>query len=498
MDLIYTNANREDIGALQDYELDLAFGADENNFECRIQSKSHCCEAGSLLYIEGTEYGGIIDNIESNTASGEVVYSGRSWHGVLNSKVLEPDAGESHLVVTGEANSIIASLVARMGLTDLFEVATDDSGFNVTNYRMNRYITGYDGICKMLESVGAKLAMTFEGGKVILYAVAVYDFSQAEEFDSDIMDFTFKKAYKTVNHLVCLGTGELENRMIVHLYADENGNISQTQMFFGLDEYADTYDYPNVETEEDLIEGGIARLKELQAQSEITIDFDETEDLYDVGDIVGSIDNVVGIVVTVTVTKKIVSIRNGRITIDLETNAPDARMSSVKETASNAATAAASAQSTANNATSVANNATSAAQQAQETANSKISASDLLNLVYPVGSIYMSTNSTSPQSFLGGTWTQITGCFLLAAGGGYSAGATGGEATHTLTTDEMPSHTHTISLKYGNSGSVTTVAEMGTTTSATTTTVTSTSTGGGEAHNNMPPYLAVYVWKRTK
>ena len=86
MDLIYTNSAREDIGVLLDYELDLAFGADENNFECRIASASHCCEAGSLLYMEGTEYGGIVDSIQSDTEAQEITYIGRTWHGILNSK----------------------------------------------------------------------------------------------------------------------------------------------------------------------------------------------------------------------------------------------------------------------------------------------------------------------------------------------------------------------------------------------------------------------------
>ena len=88
MDLIFMNSSREDIGVLQDYELDLAFGADENNFECRIQSQAHCCEAGFFLYAEGTEYGGIIDTITSDVANQEIIYSGRTWQGILNGKII--------------------------------------------------------------------------------------------------------------------------------------------------------------------------------------------------------------------------------------------------------------------------------------------------------------------------------------------------------------------------------------------------------------------------
>ena len=125
----------------------------------------------------------------------------------------------------------------------------------------------------------------------------------------------------------------------------------------------------------------------------------------------------------------------------------------------------------------------------------------LLDAFYPVGSIYQSVNSTSPATlFGGGTWERIEDKFLLAAGGTYAAGSTGGEAEHKLTVEEMPSHHHTVvgysesGNNYGDIGANlsydyhNSVKGWGGTTS---------NTGGGGAHNNMPPYQAVYVWKRT-
>ena len=159
-----------------------------------------------------------------------------------------------------------------------------------------------------------------------------------------------------------------------------------------------------------------------------------------------------------------------------------------------------------------------------DTAVSKMN--DLLNIVYPVGSIYMSVNATNPETFIGGTWARITDCFLLASGNTYTPGTTGGEANVTLSTNTMPAHTHSV-LGYapngtkntnirlvlqndgnlvlynsggtakwnagtsGNSGSSYYGFTLGTTGSA-----AAQSTGGGAAHNNMPPYLAVYVWQR--
>lgn len=78
----------------------------------------------------------------------------------------------------------------------------------------------------------------------------------------------------------------------------------------------------------------------------------------------------------------------------------------------------------------------------QDQSSSALNIKDIINIVYPVGSIYMSVNSTSPASLFGGTWERIKDRFLLAAGDTYSAGSTGGEAQHTLTVDEMPSHYH--------------------------------------------------------
>lgn len=318
MDLIFTNASREDQGVLLDYELDMAFGSDENNFECTVQSSSHCCEAGSLLYMEGTEYGGVVDAIQSKSDTQEVIYSGRTWQGILESKILEPDSGADYLVLSGEANAVIANLLSRLALTDLFEASSVDSGLTISNYKMDRYIAGYTGIKKMLASIGGKLLFSFQADKVVLSAVAVHDYTQDEQFDSDLVDFDVKKSYKTVNHLICLGKGELAERTVLHLYADKEGNISQTQTQFGLDEVTAVYDYSSVESTDELMVGGMERLAELWEPDSLKIDFDDTTDNYDVGDIVGAVDNITGITISSRITKKIVTIKNGQITISYE------------------------------------------------------------------------------------------------------------------------------------------------------------------------------------
>lgn len=315
MDLIYMNAEREDVGILHDYKLDLAYGEDENDFELQIPSSAHCCGKGYFLYMDGTEYGGIIDEIASDTDAAEVTYTGRTWHGLLNSKIIEPDAGQAYLVLSGEANTVLGSLITRLGLGDLFAASEEDSGLIISNYKMNRYIPAYEGIRKMLKTENGKLRFTFKGGKVILSTHPRGDYTQDGNLDSDLVDLKVKRHYNAVNHLICLGRGELAAREVIHLYVDADGNVSKTQTFTGIDERSAVYDNSSAESLEDLESGGIDRLKELSLADEVDAAFDEDSDQYEVQDLVGATDNIIGLTVTAEITKKIVTIENGQITI---------------------------------------------------------------------------------------------------------------------------------------------------------------------------------------
>lgn len=140
--------------------------------------------------------------------------------------------------------------------------------------------------------------------------------------------------------------------------------------------------------------------------------------------------------------------------------------------------------------------------------------------MYPVGSIYISVNDTSPSTLFGGTWEKLDRTFLFASGSQYAVGDTGGTASETLTTNQIPAHTHgskTLSGTFyayawqygGGSGIVTKTStyepinigapsgdRIGHQTYTVTATHTHDSIGGGQAHNNMPPYLVVNMWKR--
>lgn len=316
MDLIYTNELHEDEGVLKDYTFDLAFGKDENDFELSINSDNHCCMPGCYVYIDNTEYGGIVDTIRVITKDYNLKYMGRTWHGILASKIIKPDDGESHLIVSGEANSVMKSLIERLGLSDLFTASEEDSGLVLNNFKIDRYINAYDGIVKMLESVSGKLKLIFSMGKVVLFALPFVDYSQSEQFDNDQVSMDIEKKVNFVNHLVCLGSGELAERQIVHLYADAEKNIGEIQTFFGLDEIEETYEVSDSESLEALKEEGIKHFKEILTDGSVEIDFDAETTEYDLGDIVGSKELITGILVKEKITKKIVTINRGLTNIE--------------------------------------------------------------------------------------------------------------------------------------------------------------------------------------
>ena len=125
--------------------------------------------------------------------------------------------------------------------------------------------------------------------------------------------------------------------------------------------------------------------------------------------------------------------------------------------------------------------------------------------IWPIGSIYMSVSPTDPATLFGGTWERIQGRFLFAADSKHAAGSTGGEETHKLTASEIPDHKHSIDF-YKNCDTNTVSPYIATYPAYgypggdylrhPYAEYTSTMQGGDQPHNNMPPYLAVYAWKR--
>lgn len=313
MVLVVHDRELGDVRELSDFSLDLAFGSDENAFELTCGAEIAPAE-GQLVFVDGSEYGGVVDEASyeaGRDASGTVACKGRTWHGILAGKRLLPDEGSARLSVDGKAGEVLASLIGRMGLSDLFSAASDGTA---VSYTFERFCDGYSGLRALAKANGRKVSMRRKGGKVELSLPPAVDY--ANKVDSDLLDFTLTSVYRCVNHLVCAGTGELEERAVVHFYADAAGNVSHTQTLFGVDEIAALYDYSNAD-EEELEEEGRKKMQEYQTQGSVEVDAHDDIDV-DVGDVISARDNAHGRTVSAEVAKKIVKVSRGVATYSYE------------------------------------------------------------------------------------------------------------------------------------------------------------------------------------
>lgn len=314
VDVVYTDSNRVPTGSLSNYKIDLDIGND-NDFEIQMNIKHHVMNYGSIWYVDGTEYGGIVDYIKLDTYSNIVYYQGRSWRGFLAKKIIEPDAGADYYIVSGDANDILRTLIKRLKLQDLFDVPEKDSGIKISSYQFDRYCTGYDGIIKMLARFGAKPKLAYSDGYVTIEAVKAEDLSEKYEYSDDYgMQLIMESDKGGVNHLICLGSGDLAARKVIHLYADQNGKISKTQHYYGLEEISEIYDYGNAGDDAKLEEGGIERLQSLMNSQSMSAKFSKLD--VDIGDLVGGKNRMTGIKIKETVNSQIIKLENGRESIE--------------------------------------------------------------------------------------------------------------------------------------------------------------------------------------
>lgn len=316
--LIYTDQNHADVGAVRSFELDLAFGADEQDFE--IAFSEPVLSGGELLYIDGTEYGGIVDAVTQSTETDNAIYKGRTWHGMLAGKIVKPATGQNYYSLSGDANACIGSLLAYVGLASVLTARSASAGISV-NYQFERFCNAYDGLLKMLASAGAVLRIERHDGITELWAEQRSTIE--DEADSDLMDFTITDSVRVPNHLVCAGEGELKDRVIVDLYADADGNVSQTQTLTGVDEIAVLYNYNNADAAE-LIAEGTKELQSYQLGGGADLQVNSKGDWH-VGDSIQVRDNRTGLVITSTIAKKIVKVRNGVLSVDYEVGVASAQ-----------------------------------------------------------------------------------------------------------------------------------------------------------------------------
>lgn len=305
MRLIATDTAFHDIMALHKYSLDLAYGDEENDFRLTVPRWTSL-DPGSIIYVPGTEWGGIIREpwVTKEDGRTQRTYYGHTWHGMMAERILYPDPGDDYLVVSGDANTVIQQMVQRVGLDMLFEAAPP-CGVNIPHWQFdhdNTYL--YDGLRKMLRNFGCALRIERGGsGKTRLMATPIrswIDDGRGSKYGYQL------KIHHPINHLKCLGQGDLRNRIVVDLYADRQGRVSRTQTLFGIDLREEIYDSPNADRDQ-LVENGTEHLCDLQLLSEATLTLPKGAS-YNVDDIVGVDDSDTGVSVRSSISKVIVKL----------------------------------------------------------------------------------------------------------------------------------------------------------------------------------------------
>lgn len=313
--LIYTDEAGVDRGRLVGASGDFSVGI-ENDFELTVPADSPV-DRGCYVYIDGEEFGGVVDGVEEDTGRGDKVITGRTWHGIMATRVVCPAAGTDYVEVSGDANACIRAAMEAADAGAPLAGSAEPSGIEVKGYRFDRFVDLYTGLADMLASAGARLDIRFEGGSAVVHAAR----AATAVVDSDAARFEVARR-RACNHLVCLGSGELSERAVLHLFADEQGRVSTTQSIFGAAHLAQVYDYSNAGADE-LAAAGRKKLLELQSSDSVDM-LDEPADGLAVGDAVAGYHAAGGFTVVERVTERIARLDGGQATVECKTGAAQA------------------------------------------------------------------------------------------------------------------------------------------------------------------------------
>lgn len=323
MELILANKHFVDEKRIFNAAIDVQLG-DTNDFEIKIKRGDYDSEykCGNIIYAPQTEYGGVIGEINTQTSLDIITCKGFVWRGILDKKIIKPPEGQSHKTVSGEINSILKSLINEAGLSGVFSVSDENTGKVIEEYKIDRYTTLLSGIQKMLKSVGYKLTIKYMQqerglpGLVKLSATPIIDFSSRIELSEDYqLDFKFKDVKNGVNHLICLGKGENENRVVIDLYIQRDGSVGAVQEYEGIEEVAQIFEDANSEAD-DLRVRGIEKLLELANHTEFEMDVATLNLDVDIGDIVGGRDYITGLYAKKPIKEKTWRFENGKESIE--------------------------------------------------------------------------------------------------------------------------------------------------------------------------------------
>ena len=263
------------------------------------------------VYVPGTEFGGVLEYLQMGNMSDVVTRKGYTWRGLLAKGVITPPTGSDYKIVSGDANAVLASLLSGF-MGGFFHVPAEASGITIDNYKFPLYCDYLEGITGMLQEYGGKLLISADkpaaSNGIIITAQAAKRVTIGDKYSSDYpVNLTYTDDGMGINHLICLGPGELQNRTRVDLYVQEDGTIGTTQFYTGFKERTELYNYSNSESESNLITYGKRRLKERMSKRSLTLNNADVDG--DIGDLVYGYMN--GIGTTAPISRKILTVQGG-------------------------------------------------------------------------------------------------------------------------------------------------------------------------------------------
>lgn len=319
MEFMICDKNKIELGTIPD-DISVDFDIGDTN-DVEITCERGLLDFGMYLICPGTEYGASIEELNSWTNDSKEIWIGNSFRRFLQEIIIEPPDGEDYRIVSGDAHAIIRGVLGN-AFDRLFTIPESPSGIKIKNYAFERYTTVLDGLNKMLLEENARINIEIKQGgsnepfSVVLSAVPIRNLSEEVEFSQDSkIAINLRESRRGINHLICLGKGELKNRQVVHLYAQLDGSILRDKKYYtGLQERTEVYDYNSAETLEDLIANGEKRLRERMNFMKMGMDVQGMD--VQIGDIVAGRNYDTGLYMQKPVVKKILKVENGTITIE--------------------------------------------------------------------------------------------------------------------------------------------------------------------------------------
>ena len=327
--LIHADSNRTEIGVLTDYrQFDAQIHHNcelaDNTFQLTMSVDAWQDDKimrGDYVYINGSEFGGLVRSVNKDTANDTVTIKGALWRALLAMRIITPPSGQAYKVYTNvELNAMISDVIGN-DYVNLFSVPATSTG--ATTSCQFRYQTKLAGLSKALLQAGYSLSCAYDASvqRVIVQARHCVDYSDYADISSDLgigLSITSGRV-DDYNHCIALGTGELTDRMVRELWM-LNGTIytSRPAGLLEADLRSMTFNYPNAESESELISSASDALLQYASMSSVEIDLSELQLDLQLDDTILTVDRDLNISTTKSVSQRVLTISAEGATIRTE------------------------------------------------------------------------------------------------------------------------------------------------------------------------------------